>query len=78
VTQPRQLARKRTVFSRSQRRELEDTFQRQRYISKSERIQLAEKIGLNDAQVKIWFINRRTKWRNDKSYKKDEKLQNAS
>ncbi|RWS08748.1 developing brain homeobox-like protein, partial [Dinothrombium tinctorium] len=60
VTPPQQIARKRTVFSRLQRRELEATFQRQRYISKPERLQLAEKIGLNDAQLVTMKITLKT------------------
>ncbi|XP_057380068.1 homeobox protein DBX1-like [Daphnia carinata] len=57
---------RRAVFSELQRRGLERRFQIQKYISKPERKKLAEKLGLKDSQVKIWFQNRRMKWRNSK------------
>ncbi|CAB4062613.1 Homeobox protein DBX1-A,Homeobox protein DBX1-B,Homeobox protein DBX1 [Lepeophtheirus salmonis] len=53
-------------FSDFQRKGLEKRFQIQKYISKPDRKKLAEKLGLKDSQVKIWFQNRRMKWRNSK------------
>ncbi|KAF7653349.1 hypothetical protein LDENG_00084070 [Lucifuga dentata] len=63
---PRRGMLRRAVFSDLQRKALERTFQKQKYISKPERKKLATKLGLKDSQVKIWFQNRRMKWRNSK------------
>lgn len=63
---PRRGMMRRAVFSDSQRVGLEKRFQVQKYISKPDRKKLAEKLGLRDSQVKIWFQNRRMKWRNSK------------
>ncbi|XP_032751902.1 homeobox protein DBX1 [Rattus rattus] len=63
---PRRGMLRRAVFSDVQRKALEKTFQKQKYISKPDRKKLASKLGLKDSQVKIWFQNRRMKWRNSK------------
>nr|XP_032525819.1 homeobox protein DBX1 [Danaus plexippus plexippus] len=63
---PRRGMMRRAVFSDLQRKGLEKRFQLQKYISKPDRKKLAEKLGLKDSQVKIWFQNRRMKWRNSK------------
>ncbi|XP_074840169.1 homeobox protein DBX2 isoform X1 [Carettochelys insculpta] len=57
---------RRAVFSEDQRRALEKMFQKQKYISKTDRKKLAINLGLKESQVKIWFQNRRMKWRNSK------------
>ncbi|XP_018933566.2 homeobox protein DBX2 [Cyprinus carpio] len=57
---------RRAVFSEEQRRELERTFCKQKYISKTDRNRLASDLCLKETQVKIWFQNRRMKWRNSR------------
>ncbi|XP_076454773.1 uncharacterized protein LOC143289615 [Babylonia areolata] len=53
----------RTAFTEQQLRCLEHSFQRQKYLSVQDRLELAAKLGLSDTQVKTWYQNRRTKWK---------------
>ncbi|VDL95155.1 unnamed protein product [Schistocephalus solidus] len=53
----------RTVFSRNQVFQLESMFEVKRYLSSSERVSLAQALRLTETQVKIWFQNRRNKWK---------------
>uniref|UniRef100_A0A8C5N1P6 Developing brain homeobox 2 n=1 Tax=Leptobrachium leishanense TaxID=445787 RepID=A0A8C5N1P6_9ANUR len=62
----RRVILKRAVFSEEQRKALEKMFQKQKYISKVDRKKLAANLDLKESQVKIWFQNRRMKWRNSK------------
>ena len=55
--------RRRTIFTSSQLERLEFEFQHQQYIVGQERRYLASQLGLNEIQVKVWFQNRRIKWR---------------
>ncbi|XP_020613032.1 homeobox protein DBX1-B-like isoform X1 [Orbicella faveolata] len=55
----------RAVFSNLQRKGLEKRFQVQKYLTKADRHQLAAMLGLSDNQVKVWFQNRRMKWRQE-------------
>lgn len=69
-TMPQTYKRKRSwsraVFSNLQRKGLEKRFEIQKYVTKPDRKQLAAMLGLTDAQVKVWFQNRRMKWRHSK------------
>ncbi|KAL8622971.1 hypothetical protein ACOMHN_027092 [Nucella lapillus] len=62
----------RAVFSNLQRKGLERRFAVQKYVTKPDRRQLAAMLGLTDAQVKVWFQNRRMKWRHAQQRAKAE------
>lgn len=49
----------RTAFSDHQLHSLEKSFTRQKYLSVQDRMELANKLGISDTQVKTWFQNRR-------------------
>lgn len=53
----------RTAFTGHQVSRLKAEFQRSEYLSESGRRQLAQELGLTEAQVKIWFQNARAKTR---------------
>ncbi|KAI0988963.1 hypothetical protein GJ496_003529 [Pomphorhynchus laevis] len=57
----------RTVFSRNQVYQLERMFDCKRYLSSSERSSLAISLRISETQVKIWFQNRRNKWKRQTS-----------
>ncbi|XP_072289967.1 NK2 transcription factor related 7 [Eucyclogobius newberryi] len=64
----------RVLFSQAQVSELERRFRQQRYLSASEREQLAHGLKLTSTQVKIWFQNRRYKC---KRQRQDQSLELA-
>ncbi|XP_064458107.1 homeobox protein B-H2-like [Ornithodoros turicata] len=53
----------RTAFTDHQLQTLEKSFERQKYLSVQDRMELAAKLNLTDTQVKTWYQNRRTKWK---------------
>ncbi|GBO08517.1 Homeobox protein Nkx-6.1 [Araneus ventricosus] len=53
----------RPTFSGHQIYVLEKTFEQTKYLAGPERAKLAYALGMSESQVKVWFQNRRTKWR---------------
>ncbi|KAH8379778.1 hypothetical protein KR009_007230 [Drosophila setifemur] len=53
----------RPTFSGQQIFALEKTFEQTKYLAGPERAKLAYALGMSESQVKVWFQNRRTKWR---------------
>ncbi|KAF0043847.1 hypothetical protein F2P81_003005 [Scophthalmus maximus] len=56
----------RTAFSPSQLLRLERAFEKNHYVVGAERKQLANSLSLSETQVKVWFQNRRTKYKRQK------------
>ncbi|KAF4026220.1 hypothetical protein G4228_018279 [Cervus hanglu yarkandensis] len=53
----------RPTFTGHQIFALEKTFEQTKYLAGPERARLAYSLGMTESQVKVWFQNRRTKWR---------------
>ncbi|XP_046565717.1 ventral anterior homeobox 2-like [Haliotis rubra] len=65
--------RARTTFSSEQLYKLEQEFQRNQYLVGKERTELAKRLKLSETQVKVWFQNRRTKYKRDREREAEAK-----
>ncbi|CAF1540563.1 unnamed protein product [Rotaria magnacalcarata] len=63
--------RPRTAFTSQQLLELEKQFRENKYLSKSKRFEVATSLMLSETQIKIWFQNRRMKWKRNKKMPSD-------
>lgn len=62
---PKKRRKSRTAFTNQQIYELEKRFLYQKYLTPADRDEIAQNLGLSNAQVITWFQNRRAKLKRD-------------
>ena len=65
----------RTAFTGDQLRRLQTAFQGSHYLTDGERAALAASLQLNQAQIKIWFQNKRAKLKKNSGVRNELALQ---